>query len=668
MCLLQGCSQSNALEEGRLIHGDVVKHDLNLNIFISTTIVHMYARCGSIKDAQVVFDGMAERNLVTWSTMVEAYCQHEKYEEALDAFLRMRKEDLVPDLVNFASVFKACAGLRDLARGKTIHELLKRSGIKGNNMLGNSLLNMYMKCGSMNDAREVFDNMEERDAGSWSIIISGYAKNGNAAEAMRLFKKMQSSNIEPDEVTFLSILNACAVIGDLEQSNKIYDHMKKSGVKLSNFTWNTLIDVYAKCGSLTDAQNIFLEIPERDAVTWNAMIAGLTKHGHHGDAVRLHGQMLMEGIHPDPVSFVSVLNACTASEDLEYGRRIHSQIFKSKDFVNVFVENALIDMYAKCGSLTTGQQVFDNMRKRNIVSWNTMIAGYGKHSLDHDVLLLFERMCDEGVKPDEFTYVSLLNACSAMAALEPGMQAHHDILISNHEFDVFVGNALIDMYAKCGRIMDANKVLDRMLEKSVVSWNAMLAGYAQHGDGHEALILAQRMGYEQTDLNHVSFVGILSACSHAGLVEEGRYCFLFMTFHHKVPRAVEHYGCMIDLLGRAGHLQEAEELLKGMPNDENSSIVLWRALLGACRIHGNIELAVRVAERVLDMDPADPGVLLLLSNIHTTSERSSQVCLFGFEDDESMIMMMNEKEEEQEQEEQEEEEEEDGCRGYDVSA
>jgi pentatricopeptide repeat protein len=589
---------------------------------------------------------MSERNLVTWSTMIDAYCQHEKYEEALDAFSKMRKDGLVPDLVNFASVFKACAGLGDLVRGRAMNELFKRSGAEPNTMLGNSLLNMYVKCGSLKEAKEVFDSMEERDAGSWSIIISGYAKSGNASEAMRLFRGMESTSTEPDEVTYLSILNACAMAGDLEQSIEIHDRIKKSGASVSNFTWNTLIDVYAKCGSLADARDLFAQIPERDAVTWNAMIVGLTKHGHHEDALSFHQRMLLEGIPPDTVSFVSVLNACTASEGcLEHGRRIHSQVAQSAaDLVNVFVENALIDMYGKCGCLTTARKVFDEMRQRNVVSWNTLIAGYGRRGLDWEVLLLFERMmAGESVEADEFTYVSLLNACATMAMLEPGMRAHDEIVAGSRELDVFVGNALIDMYAKCGRIMDAAKVLDRMPERSVVSWNTMLAGHAQHGHGHEALCLAHRMQREHVELNHVSFVGLLAACSHAGLVDEGRSCFVRMDSDlHDVPRAVEHYGCMVDLLGRAGLLHEAEKLLDGMPDRVATSVVLWRALLGACRIHGHVELALRVAERVHGMDPDDCGAILLLSSIHTMSECSSQgMCLLGLDDEESMFMVMS---------------------------
>lgn len=563
--------------------------------------------------------------------MISAYCTHGKFKEALHVFWRMQKDGLVPDQVNFVSALKACAGLGSLQEGKKIHKLLRSSEVKPNTLVGNSLMNMYVKCGSIEAAQQVFDAMEEHDSGSWSVMIAGYTKVGKAEEAMCLFNTMQSTDVKPDDVTFLSILNACSVLGDLMQAREIHEYIKKSGVHLSMNTWNTLIDMYAKCGSLTDAWELFDDIPERDAVTWNAMIAGLTKHGQCEEAFKLHGQMTVEGILRDQVSFVSILNACTALEDLAQGKQFHSQIAKTKAFINVFVENSLIDMYAKCGSLTNARHLFEGMLERNVVSWNSMIVGYGIHGLDEDLLELFEKMLNQGMNPDEVTYVRVLNACATKTALDQGLQLHNSIVKSRLEFDVYVGNALIDMYSKCGRIKDAWNVLHRMLKRDVVSWNALLAGYSQHGLGQEALELVDCMLGEGVQLNHVSFVGILSACSHAGLVDEGRFYFSFMDQVHGVPQAIEHYGCMIDLLGRCGHLHEATGLLKEMPLE--GSVVLWRALLGACRIHGNISLAAHAAERVLDINPGDGAVLLLLSNIHASVD--------GWEDQATMITLMN---------------------------
>ncbi|KAI5058910.1 hypothetical protein GOP47_0027080 [Adiantum capillus-veneris] len=632
VCLLQGCIQSNALHEGRLLHSHLIKDGSNGNVFLYTTLANMYARCGCIEDSQSVFYGMPERNVVSWSMMIAAYCAHEKFKEALHVFWAMQKDGLTPDHVNFISAFKACAGLGDLKEGKRIHKLLKNCEIKPSTMLGNSLMNMYVKCGSVEDAQQVFDSMEERNAGSWSVMIGGYTKIGKAGEAMRLFNEMQSTDVEPDDVTFLSALNACAALGDLMQAKQIHACLKKSGVNLGRNTQNTLVDMYAKCGSLTEAWEVFDDILEHDIVTWNSMIAGISKHGHCEEALKLHGQMIIEGNLRDQVSFVSIINACTLGEDLAHGKQFHSQIAKTKGFINVFVENALVDMYAKCGSLTEARHLFDGMQELNVVSWNSILAGYGANGLDEEVLKLFEEMLENGVKPDELTYVRILNACATNTSLEQGLQLHHDILLSRYELDVYIGNALIDMYSKCGRIEDSLKVLNRMLIRDAISWNTLLAGFSQHGLGQEALQLMVRMLNEGAKLNHVSFVAILSACSHAGLVDEGRFYFSCMHHVHGAQQAVEHYGCMVDLLGRSGHLHEAAAILEETTLDA-SSIVLWKALLGACRIHGDVNLAAIAAERVLVMDPNEPGVLCLLSNIHASFDEGG--------DQATMITLMN---------------------------
>ncbi|MCO5602819.1 hypothetical protein L7F22_056958 [Adiantum nelumboides] len=631
VCLLQGCIQSNALNEGRLLHSHLIKDASNCNIFLFTTLANMYARCGCIADSRSVFNGMPERNLVSWSMMIAAYCTHAKFKEALQVFWAMQKDGVTPDQINFISAFKACAGLGNLEEGKRLHKLLKSCEMKPSTTVGNSLMNMYVKCGSVEDAQEVFDSMEERNAGSWSVMIGGYTKVGNAVKAIRLFSDMQSTAVEPDDVTFLSALNACAALGDLMQAKQVHAYLRKSGVPLSMKIQNMLVDMYAKCGSLADALEVFDSILDRDIVTWNAMIAGLTKHGHFEAALKLHEQMVTEGNLRDQVSFVSIINACTLWEDLAHGKQFHSQIAITEGFLNIFVENSLVDMYAKCGSLTVARRIFDEMQELNVVSWNSIILGYGIYGLEEDVLKLFEEMLDTGEKPDELTYVRVLNACATNTSLEQGLQLHHDILVSRYERDVYIGNALIDMYSKCGRIKDSLKVLDRMLIRDVVSWNALLAGFSQHGLGQEALQLMARMLNEGVELNHVSLVGILSACSHAGLVDEGRFYFSFMHCAYGVPQALEHYGCMVDLLGRSGHLREAARLLQEMTLE--ASIVLWRALLGACRIHGDISLAAHAAERVIDMDPNEPGVLFLLSNIHASSD--------AWGDQGAMIKLMN---------------------------
>lgn len=619
VCLLQGCIQSKVLAEGKLVHAHIVKCGITSNIFIGTTLVNMYAQCGSMEDARLVFDNMLERNLFTWNIMIAACCKHGYSEAAFELFWQMQKGGLKPDEYNFVSILKACANIGNLEQGKEIHALMSRSKINPNVMMGNAVINMYAKCGSMKFAREMFDNLAERDTVTWTVMITGYINHGDPEEAMRLFKQMKCADVKPDEVTFLSMVKVCADLGHLEQAKKIHSDIKKSGIKLNICMSNALIDMYSKCGSLNDAWHVFHLISNRDVVTWNAMIAGLTKHGYCEEVFKLFQQMELEGVHPDQVTFVSVLNACATLGDLEKGKQIHSDMARTVIKPNIFVKNALIDMYAKCGSIDSARQLFDNMPERNVVSWNAMIVGYAKLGLAAEVLKLYKEMALEGTKPDEVTFVSILNACASLTALEEGIQMHNHILKTGLGCDLFVGNALIDMYAKCGRVENARGVLDKMPKVDVVSWNAMLAGYAQHGHAKEALQLVDQMVHKGVEPNHVTLLAVLSACSHAGLLDEGHYYFNSMTHDHGISPAAEHYVCMVDLLGRCGHLQEAERLIRRMPFEP--SAVVWRALLGSCRIHGNMDLAIHAAECVLVMEPHDDATFLLLSNIYACTGR-----------------------------------------------
>ncbi|MCO5584423.1 hypothetical protein L7F22_038350 [Adiantum nelumboides] len=617
VCILQGCIQSDSLNEGRLLHNHLIKSGWKLNVYISTALVNMYARCGNIEDAQVAFSNMPERNLVTWNMMISAYSNYGRFEEALSAFWGLQKEGLKPDDVSFVSALRACAGLGSLHNGEKIHGLLKSSLIKATILIDNSLIHMYARCESMENAQQVFDEMEETVACSWNTMIAGYVKKGEVKEALRIFSKMLSTCVKPDEVTYLIISNACAILKDLKQAKVIHEKIR-SDIVSNTMLWNSLIDMYAKCGSLNDAQELFYQVAERDISTWNALFGGYTNQGCCEEAFVYYERMKLEGFFPNHFSFVLILTACTTLQDLVRGKQVHSQIPKSGMSVNVFVENALVDMYAKCGSLLNARIVFNQMSARNVISWNTMLGGYVKHGFDFEVFKVFEKMESEGMKPDQATYVSLLNACASLAALEQGLKVHNGIIVSYLECDLFIGNALIDLYAKCGRIKDACKVLDRMWERDVVSWNTILAGYGQHGLGYEALDLAGRMLNDGANFNHASFVGVLTACSHAGLMDEGWFYFSRMTHLCGVKQEVEHYGCMIDLLGRAGQLHEAEELLRRLPLE--ASALSSRALLGACRTHGNLAIAVRAAERILDLEPEDTAALLLVSTVYAWAD------------------------------------------------
>ncbi len=452
---------------------------------------------------------------------------------------------------------------------------------------------------------------------SWNMKLAKYVKDGRPEKAMQLFQQMQQEGMSPDTFTFVQVINACAGLGALENGRLVHDQLIQSGCESNIFLGNSLVDMYAKCGSIEDAWRVFNKMPSRDVVTWTAMILGHVKCRKGQKALELFQQMQQEGVQPNTVTFVGVINACASVVALEDGRCVNQQIVKCGWESDVFVGSSLVDMYVKCGSMEDAWRVFNKMPSRNVVTWTAMISGHVNCGQGQKALELFRQMQQEGVRPDSVTFVGVLNACASVVALEEGKCVHQQIVECGWDSDVFVANSLIDMYAKCGSMEDAWSVFNKMPSRDVVTWTTILGGCAMHGHGKEALKHFEQMREEGVQPNDITFICLLSACSHSGLVDEGMHCYASMVTDYMISAKLEHYTCMVDLLGRAGHLQEAENMVMAVPCKPH--VAAWMALLGACRIRGNVEMAERVAKRILEMEPNNAAVYVLLSNIYAAA-------------------------------------------------
>eukprot|EP01018_Ginkgo_biloba_P013153 Gb_16986 [translate_table: standard] len=650
VCLLQVCIKKEALSEGKMIQAHMIERGFIPDTFSGSALVNLYTKCGSLVDARTVFDDLPKQSSFSWNVIIAAYSRNGLAEDALKLFHQMQQTDIHPDQFTFASVLPACAKLAALEQGTQIHEYLIRSGIQSDVFVENALVDMYAKCRSMEKARVIFDKMHQRDVVSWTSMIAGYIQNGQDVEAIMLFQQMQLAGVKPDSRTFAIVLPACANLAALEKGMEIHEEMIRSGFESHVFVENALVDMYAKCRSLENARKLFDKMPQRSVVSWNAMIAGYAQAGYVEEALKFFRemserdviswtvmiagyaqngqgvealnffrQMLLAGVKPYSNTFASALQACANSASLKEGAEIHKEIIKTGCQSNVFVQSALVGMYAKCGSLEKARHVFDKMHQRNVVSWTAMLSGYVQNGQSVEALKVFQQMQLAGVKPDLNTFASVFTACANLGALEQGMEIHEDIIKSGFVFDVFVENALVDMYAKCGSIDKARDVFDKMRQRSVISWTAMIAGYAMHGCGKEALKLFEQMQISGIKPNHITIVCVLSACCHAGLVNEGRQLFQCMTQNYDIPPATKHYACMVDLLGRAGHLDEARDFINKMPIEPDAFV--WSCLLGACRVHNNIELGEFVAERLFELDPKNAAPYVLLSNIYAAAGR-----------------------------------------------
>ncbi|KAJ7285387.1 hypothetical protein O6H91_05G047000 [Diphasiastrum complanatum] len=557
------------------------------------------------------------------SGKVSKLCQEGRLKEALHLVELMAQQNIQAPIKTYSCLLKGFTRRKALAEGKRVHALIIQTGLDSNIFLGNTLVNLYAKCGSVLDARQVFESLPEHNVFSWTTIISAYANCGLGKEAINLFQQMQQTGIPPNKVTFLVVLKACAQIPALEQGKQLHSDIVKSGFESDLIVGSTLVDMYAKCGCIEDARQVFNNMQERDVVLWNAMIAGYAQHGLGKEALDLYEQMKQEGVQPSNITYVVLLKACASIAALEQGKQLHADILKSGMESDEIIGSALVDMYAKCGHVEDARQVFNNMNERDVVSWTAMIAGYAQDGLGMEAFTLYEQMKQEGVQPNIVTYVVLLKACASAAALEQGKQLHLDIIKSGFESDAIIGSTLVDMYAKCGRTEDARRVFNNMHEQDVVSWTAMIAGYAQQGLAKEALTLLEQMQREGLQPNEATYVSVLSACSHSGLVDKGRQLFQSMCKDQGVTPTLDHYTCMVDLLGRAGCLSDAEDLISKIPIEPDA--VVWMTLLGAARNHGHVEIGRRAFDHVLKLEPENAAAHVLLSNVYAAAAQRDEI-------------------------------------------
>ncbi|KAL6211080.1 hypothetical protein ACLB2K_016308 [Fragaria x ananassa] len=445
-----------------------------------------------------------------------------------------------------------------------------------------------------------------------------YCYQRDLPRAMTAMEAMQRRGLWADSVVYSELIKCCLARRAVQQGRLVHKHVFSNGRHPQTFLINILINMYVKFSLLEEAQQLFDEMPQRNVISWTTMISAYCRAKMNSKALEALVLMVREGVWPNSFTYSSVLRACEGLWDL---KQLHCSIVKAGLESDVFVRSALIDVYSKLGDLWNAMGVFDEMVTGDSVVWSSIVGAFAQNSDGHEALDLFKRMKRAGFGAEEATLTSVLRACTVLALLELGRQVHVHAMKNGP--DLILNNALLDMYCKCGSLEDANAVFTRMVEKDVISWSTMIAGLAQNGFSQEALKLFEEMKVSGTKPNYITVLGVLFACSHAGLLDEGWYYFQNMRQLFGVDPGREHYGCVIDLLGRAGKLDEAARLIQEMECDPDA--VTWRTLLGACRVHRNVDLATQAAKQILKMDPDDAGTYILLSNLYAISQRWDDV-------------------------------------------
>ncbi|KAK9149314.1 hypothetical protein Scep_008071 [Stephania cephalantha] len=540
----------------------------------------------------------------------------QKLRQAVDSLYSLGK---AAEPSTYTSLLLECVGADDAVEAKRLQSHMDLHSFQPKDaFLHNRLLHLFAKTGRLSDAHQLFDKMPHRDVFSWNAMLSAHAKAGNVArlrevfdgmvvrdsvsyntaisgfvgsgccgEALEVLGRMRRGGMRPTEYTYVGVLNACSQLLDLRRGREIHGQIVV-GLIGNVFVWNALIDLYAKCGDVDRARWVFDRMVGINVVSWNSMISGYLRNGRLDECLDLFHQMQAFGVEPDLVTMSSVLGA-----------------------------------YFQMGLVEEATRIFRGMKERDGVCWTTMIVGYSQNKREENALLLFQEMLSENIRPDNYTISCLVSVCARLAVSDHGKVVHCKAIQIGIEDDLPVSTALVDMYSKLGEITDAWTLFKTMPVRNVISWNAMIIGYAQNGRDEDALALYERMLEENFKPDNITFVGVLSACGHLGLVDEGRSYFSSISEQHGLRPTLDHYACMMNLYGRSGHMKEVMDMLKAMPDKPNQ--LIWSTLLSVSRINKEIDHAEVAAKHLFELDSQNAEPYIMLSNMYAAAGRWTDV-------------------------------------------
>ncbi|KAL6960810.1 hypothetical protein U1Q18_038573 [Sarracenia purpurea var. burkii] len=616
-CSLKSSSELGNLQFGRGIHVDAFKFGLSGDRFVGSSLILLYSTIGDINGASKVFDEITDRDVVACTAMITGYAQsgNRCAYEAFSVARSMQEEELCPNRVTLVSLLQVVGHLEALEEGRSIHGYAIRRGIGfSDDVLETSLMDMYIKCGAMNTAASIFGKTSTRTIASWNALIAGHLQRGQPLQALNLLFLMVQQKLDPDLVTLANGFLSCANLKYLRQGKCIHGFIIRNGLELDLVATTALIDMYSKCNALTQALKIFATMKEKDVISFNVMMAGYIQNGLACEALETFRDMIEKGIMPNLSTILIILSLFFDLKDQRGGRWVHGYVLRHGLELNAEICNQIIYMYAKFGCIDSARQVFNSTKYKDLVSWTSMMMGYVCHGLADEAIALFHLMQRQKVTADSVTILSLLQAFSQLGCLDRTKEVHCWIYKFSMEIETPLLNSLITTYGKCGKLNMSSALFGHISERCLTSWNAIISAYGTHGKCSEVLEFFDRMKEEKVTPDELTFSSLISACSHSGLVEQGLQVFKSMKEDYLLTPCQEHYGCMVDLLSRAGRIEEAYDLLDFLPLRQKTTALA--ALLGACRVYRNTRMGEVVGRQLLDLEPENPTAYGLVSNLY----------------------------------------------------
>nr|KYP68661.1 hypothetical protein KK1_022300 [Cajanus cajan] len=603
---------------GCQIHGFAVSTGFILSVMVSNSLMKMYCKSGNFGKALLVFENVSYPDIVSWNTVLSGF---EESVDALNFARSMHLRGILFDPVTYTTALAFCSGVHGFSFGWQLHSLVIKCGFGCEVFIGNALVTMYSRWGMLEEARRVFDEMPRRDLVSWNAMISGYAQEGECygLEAVLLFVNMIRQGMLLDHVSLTGAVSACGYTKNLELGRQIHGLAQKVGYGTHVSVCNVLMSTYSKCEVPKDAKVVFQLISNRNVVSWTTMISI-----DEEDAMSLFNAMRMDGVYPNDVTFIGLIHAITIRNLETEGLLIHGLCIKSWFLSEQSVFNSLITMYAKFGCVQESLKIFEELNYRETISWNALISGYAQNGLYNEAFLTFLSAVKE-MKPNQYTFGSVLNAIAAAEdiSLKHGQRCHSHLLKLGLSTDPIVSGALLDMYGKRGDIIESQRVFNETHERTQFAWTAIISAYARHGDYESVMSLYTEMEREGNSPDSITFLSVLAACCRKGMVDAGHQVFDSMVKKHSIEPTAEHYSIMVDMLGRARRLDEAEELMHQIPGGPGLSVL--QSFLGSCRLHGNMEMAEKVVGSLIEMDPASSGPYVLMANLYAEKGKWEKV-------------------------------------------
>ncbi|TYH40361.1 hypothetical protein ES332_D12G241800v1 [Gossypium tomentosum] len=616
-CAISASAASGELSSGQTIHAWGIKQGYNFDISCSNSLISLYSESGDIEASKSVFKEMVLKDVISWNAMIGGFASNGMILETFDMLYKMQLTGYAqPDVATLFTIISLCAERMLLREGKTVHGFTFRRQMISDLWVINSLLDMYSKCNCIIKAELLFNAIPKRDLVSWNVMISGYSRNGYSKEAQSLFKTLTHQCLQLSFSTVLAVISSCISLDSLQFGKSIHCWEIKAGLSSNILMVNSLMHMYINFGDLSAAFMLFDTISsEEDIACWNTIIAGCTNNGHFREALATFNWMRqVMDVMCDSITLVNVISACGNLLLIYEGKSLHGLAIKTFVGSETRVQNALITMYGRCGHTKSARSVLDFCSSRNLCSWNCMISAFSQNKEGRRALELFHFLEFE---PNEITIVALLSACNQLGLLRQGKQIHGLVLRIGIFENSFISAALVDMYSNCGQLDLGWQIFTRSKDKSIAVWNSMISAYGYHGNGQMAIQLFHKMCDSGVRPSKSSFVSLLSACSHSGLVNEGLWYYRVMLEEYGVEAVTEHQVCVVDMLGRAGKLEEAYEFIKQIPGE--AGVGVWGALLSACNYHGNMEMGREVAEHLFGLEPENVvGYYISLANLYVS--------------------------------------------------